>query len=120
MEFLRIAPRGLGDVHKMLFDTGGACRAQCCLPRMSSLGCQCLGLRAGGWCQRFCLPAVAMCMQVGGRWNRPVVKDEHTGSLFVSLPLKVPPPLVPSPKQCLSWRAALRASSPPCTCSSSR
>lgn len=24
MEFLRIAPRGMGDVHKMLFDTGGA------------------------------------------------------------------------------------------------
>lgn len=23
MEFLRIAPRGMGDVHKMLFDTGG-------------------------------------------------------------------------------------------------
>lgn len=26
MEFLRIAPRGMGDVHKMLFDTGGASR----------------------------------------------------------------------------------------------
>jgi hypothetical protein len=23
MELLRIAPRGMGDVHKMLFDTGG-------------------------------------------------------------------------------------------------
>ena len=23
MEFMRIAPRGMGEVHKMLFDTGG-------------------------------------------------------------------------------------------------
>ena len=26
-ELLRIAPRGMGDVHKMLFDTGGGCDA---------------------------------------------------------------------------------------------
>lgn len=41
MEFLRIAPRGLGDVHKMLFDTGGACL--CLAPGGMSTG------RAGAW-----------------------------------------------------------------------
>lgn len=142
MEFLRIAPHGMGDVHKMLFDTGGELGRQrvgrgavakagrgilmvggplAALNPQRSRG-QPAGELGLGSCSRMSwarsprptrypsLPTlVCSCA------SRPHQRSPHA-------PLPLPPPtypptrLFPPQMQCPSWRAALRASSRPCTC----
>lgn len=98
MELLRIAPRGMGDVHKMLFDTGGASLLT-------------------GRCLPAVLPGLHTCTAHARPRSWPIACSSTHLSTLLLLPCSAHPPCC---LQCPSWRAASMASSPPCTCSCSR